>query len=385
MEILEQAAAQRVVLEAQRIVEVGAVHHALLGEDPPRPARNLRADRHAAMAVLHPASLNDDVLRRHLHAPAVGVASGLDRDAVVARVEEAVRDQHVFARLRIAAVGVRAICLDVEILDGDVGAQHRVDLPHRRVEHADAFDQHVRAAVRLDELRAQVVAGAEDAVLDRHAALRHVEERVAVGILIDVALLPAAVRAAFPRPPVRAVAVAVDRAAAGDRDVRLLEGVDERREVHQLGAFPPRQHDGVFVGVARETDRRPLADVQVDAAFQLDRAGDEFAFRHDDASAACANTGGDSAAEGLGVRPRVAAGRAECGDVEIAGGESWRPDARENLGQLPPWIAAALRAEPERRPVPSDNRAGGEGLQKRTAVRHGTGTRAGRFRYRAAL
>ena len=46
-------------------------------------------------------------------APAIGVAAGLDRDAVVAGVEDAVLDEHVAAGFGIAAVVVGAVRVDL--------------------------------------------------------------------------------------------------------------------------------------------------------------------------------------------------------------------------------------------------------------------------------
>ena len=92
-----------------------------------------------------------------LHAAAVVVAARLDRDAVVAGVERAALDQHVAARLGIAAVVVRPVAADRDVAHRDVLAQHRMDLPHRRVDDRHALDEHVAAAIRLDEVRPQLV------------------------------------------------------------------------------------------------------------------------------------------------------------------------------------------------------------------------------------
>ena len=65
-DVLDHAAARGVVLEAQRAVEPRAVHAALLGEDVARAAGDLAADGHAAVAVLHLAVADDDVLDRRV-------------------------------------------------------------------------------------------------------------------------------------------------------------------------------------------------------------------------------------------------------------------------------------------------------------------------------
>ena len=82
----------------------------------------------------------------------------------------------------------------------------------------------------------------------------------------------------------RRVGLAVERPGAGDRDVLRLEGIDERRVVHQLGAFEAREDERqVLPRVAAEGQRRFRLEVQVDAAGEPDPAGQESAGRHDDA------------------------------------------------------------------------------------------------------
>ena len=73
---------------------------------------------------------------------------------------------------------------------------------------------------------------------DRHAASSEVDQSVAR--LPPVSIAPPF---ATPVPPVVRVRLAVERPGAGDRDVLRLERVDERRVVHQLDAFPAREHD----------------------------------------------------------------------------------------------------------------------------------------------
>ena len=83
-----------------------------------------------------------------------------------------------------------------------------------------------------------------------------------------------------PRPPMPLAGLTVERAAAGDGDVLLLEGVDERRVVHQLDALPSGEHHGqVVVRVLAEQDRGARGPVQVDVVEQFDGAGQPLACR----------------------------------------------------------------------------------------------------------
>ena len=50
--------------------------------------------------------------------------------------------------------------------------------------------------------------------------------------MLDLSRLPPAVGATLPRPPMFAIAIAINGALAGDGDVLLLESIDERRVVH---------------------------------------------------------------------------------------------------------------------------------------------------------
>src|SRR5262249_1916797 len=126
-------------------------------------------------------------------------------------------NQHVGARLGIAAVIVWTMTIDAHVLHDHVATEYRMNLPHRRVANSDAVDEDVLAAVGLDELRAQVMTIAEDTVIDWNAFFSHLEQRVAIGT-----------RLVFPRPPVIVVALAVEYAVAGDGDVALTESVNER-------------------------------------------------------------------------------------------------------------------------------------------------------------
>src|SRR5215467_7434435 len=103
---------------------------------------------------------------------------------------------------------------DTHILHDHVAAEYRMDLPHRRVTNRDTIDQHVLTTIRLDELRAQVMTVAEDAVFYGHAFFGHFEQRVAIGTALY-----------FPWPPVFVSALAVECAFAGDGNVLLVEGV----------------------------------------------------------------------------------------------------------------------------------------------------------------
>src|SRR5215469_3510334 len=113
--IFDRAAPHSIGLEAKGLVQVRAVHHAALGEDIAHASRHSTADGHATMTVLHTAIADHDVLGWARQAPAVAIASGFDRDAVVAGIKDAVLDQHVDARVGIATVVVGPVACNLDV------------------------------------------------------------------------------------------------------------------------------------------------------------------------------------------------------------------------------------------------------------------------------
>src|SRR5688572_19227266 len=118
-----------------------------------------------------------------------------------------------------------------------------MNLPHRGVANGDALDEHVTTAIRLDELRAEIATVVPKRPLShRNAALRHLEEPVATGLLLRGAGHPSKGRVAFPGPPVRAVRLTIERSFSGDGDIDLLEGVHQRGISHELHALPAGEY-----------------------------------------------------------------------------------------------------------------------------------------------
>src|SRR5439155_8530715 len=87
-DILDEATAHGIRLQAQTALELGAVETALLCENVSRAARDFAPDRDAAVTGLHLTTADDDVFDRNIQAPAVRIASRLQGDAIVAGVED---------------------------------------------------------------------------------------------------------------------------------------------------------------------------------------------------------------------------------------------------------------------------------------------------------
>src|SRR5688500_2266052 len=135
------------------MIEGGTVEPAVFREKIAHAARDLTADCYAAVAILHPAVLDDDALWWRVQLAAIRVPFCFDRGSVVTSVEVTILDQDVAARLRITAVVVWSMTVDVHVLNDDVPAEHGMDFPHWRVFNGDTVDQHVLAPIRLYELR----------------------------------------------------------------------------------------------------------------------------------------------------------------------------------------------------------------------------------------
>src|SRR4249920_737265 len=98
---------------------------------------------------------------------------------------------------------------DRHIAHRDVLAQDRMDLPHRRVDDGDAIDEDVATAVRLDEIRPEPMAFAENPLAHRHAASSEVHQSVA-GCRLFLAPF------ATPVPPVVRIRLTVERSSASN-------------------------------------------------------------------------------------------------------------------------------------------------------------------------
>ena len=85
----------------------------------------------------------------------------------------------------------------------------------------------------------------------------------------------------------RGIALPVDRALAGDGDVALAIGVEERRIIDQLHPLPARENVGQILSwILTEFDRGAFRQMEIDVAFQTNRAGQKLAWRYYDAAAA---------------------------------------------------------------------------------------------------
>src|SRR5262245_30658045 len=158
-----------------------------------------------------------------------------------------------------------------------------MDLPHWRIANRDSFDEYISAAIRLNEIRTKVSPVAKHALVHGSAIGAKTHQPLPSWSLHD-----------SPVPPVRLVGLAIENSAAADRDVLFFEGINEWRVIHQFGAFPTREYDRkIFAGIVHKLQHRALRQMQIDAALQTYRAGQELSARNDNPAATGSTAGGD--------------------------------------------------------------------------------------------
>src|ERR1051326_3873981 len=100
-----------------------------------------------------------------------------------------------------------------------------MNFPHRRAPNADTLDEHISAAIELNEARAQKTSFAEVPLLDGNVLIHHFAEPIAGGFLIRTAR-----RDSFPSlplPPVFITGLAIESAFTGHRHIFLFESINQ--------------------------------------------------------------------------------------------------------------------------------------------------------------
>ena len=129
-----------------------------------------------------------------------------------------------------------------------------------------------------------------------------------------------------------AVSIAVDYAFTGQRDVLLLECIDERRVVHQLHAFPASENQRqIFFRISIELDGRAFSNVQINVALQMNRSTREISRRHDDAAASGFVACFDATAKCICAISFAVSCCAKYRDVKISPRKDWGLNSIQNL------------------------------------------------------
>ena len=354
VDVLNDAASAGVRLDAYHALQLGRVHHVVVGKDVAAATADLRADDHAAVAVVHDAVADDDVLRGFAPEASVVIAAALDGDAVVARVEEAVLNEHAVAALRVAAVAVGAVVGNLDATHRDVLAEQGVNDPEGRTQERHVLNENVVTLVQVDELRAQAVVLVETALVHVDTVLSSLQQTgTRTAALVNHAGLVAKGVLAAHGPPRLVRAAAVDGALARDGYVLLLVSIDAGTQVPAVDALPAGRHDGVEVGLEDKLQHGILLHNEVNVRKKGDSPRVKRSCRHDDATTALLGAGSNGLVNGFLVfhcggldagsvlgNNKIAVGKLGClnalfnlligGIPRIVGkGEGWNQQAEE--------------------------------------------------------
>ena len=301
--VLHHTATSAGRLEAQ--ADIGAKEHAVPDAHVLHAARHLRTHHESAMSMIDGTSVHHDILARRLQVATVLVLARLDADGIVAHVKLVVDDQAVLAGFEVQAVAVLAIpgIDDHDVLDNDILAHERVQVPGGRVLEADALQPDVLAVGKVEEGWAKEVAcllpvlvGLTPGGYIHVAAAQFVEDGLggcpnlrALGHACHTALfeqrVPLALRKLAMFDPSPGVTMSVDGSEARDGNVLLAVGIERADAAPGLQAFEVGIDNGIFAVVAREQDHRTLLQMQVDVVLEGDGAREPDATWHDEVTA----------------------------------------------------------------------------------------------------
>ena len=198
------------------------------------------------MTVAHLAVADYDVLTGSSPTTSVGIATGLDGDAVVARVERATLNQDVLTGFGVTTVVVGAQSVNGHVAYNQVVAEQRMNHPERRVLQGDAFDENGIAAVEVHQLGAKGVFRCHDAPVNGSKRFRQSEQTVASAHQLGAFALFGKT-AAFHVPPGIGGALSVDCSLAGQGDIGLAVCINQRMCIVAVNSFPTGNHGGEVI------------------------------------------------------------------------------------------------------------------------------------------
>ena len=242
------------------------------------------------MRELHVAVTHDHVFRRGIEPPRILIAPGFHGKAVIGVVERAVFNEHAARHVDIESVVVVFAGTQVEIAGDHVFAQIDMDAPERAIAQGEAVEEHVAAAVHLNELRPEFRIGTGL----KKVARRHRRIGRAPQVLRKPGFLHRRTAFCVFRRPllgfgarIPALNPGCKRSRSRDRHVLALVGIDERRSVPAFDAFPRRMDGRQIIGLlVGKLQNRAFFKMQIHVAAEMDLAGKKLSLRHDHISAA---------------------------------------------------------------------------------------------------
>src|SRR5579884_1202008 len=173
------------------------------------------------------------------------------------------------------------------------------------------------------------------------------------------------------------IGIAVNCSLARNRQVLLLEGIDEWGVVHAFGALPTSEDQRVLRNIPSEAQRGAFTYVKIHVVLKLNCACEELAARDHHPTSAGFRAGSNASMKCFSVVGLVIAFGAVLGNVEFAVWELGRLDPRENSWDLIPdgsrarcvRVGSCLRQNPSAR---SQHAGVNSHSEKIAASRHGT-------------
>ena len=239
------------------------------------------------MAGKHRASVDNHVLGGTSAPAAIGILSTLHANTVVTGIKLGIHDKHVLARLHIDGItilGKRRITRQ-DIVDNQVLAHQRMDVPCRRILENHVLQIHILAILKTDHHRTKerlhlfpllgdelTLGNIEIGQLGSLGiGLGGIPE---VGTLENTAvlchLLPLTVGHLLLLQRAPPASVSIDNATPRDSNVLGTEGRKRRLATMGVQSLERCLDDGIERKVGREKNDGPLLHIQVDIAFQYD-------------------------------------------------------------------------------------------------------------------
>ena len=273
-DVLEIAAATVTALDEDPVLPTG--DGAVLKAHVADSSGHFRAKTDAGEeAADQRAVLDHDVFRRSVQAQCGQAPAGLQGNRIVARIDVAMLDAHVLARIHVDAVAVGVGGADQEIPGSEVSAEEQMDGPEALVLGRETVQHDVGRVCQFDQSRAAWVA--QSAQADGRAE---------------------------------------DRARTEDGEVAGLLGRDERPVAVRKFAFPAHAHQGIILDVGAAHEAGPRFKFQCGLRPENDAASQVDSRWHDDGAASRARTGIERFLERGRILGMSVARCAEIADVE---------------------------------------------------------------------
>ena len=296
-------------------------------------------------------AVDDDILAGLATQTAVLVLTALDADAVVASIELRIDDEGILARLqieRITILGVGGIAGE-DIVDDDILAHQRMDVPRRRILEDDTLQQHVLTAdqrnhhrtqetlvaipfslaVGLDNIHVGILLGIGIALRGHPVVVANLHTTRAVA---DVLPLSGSDLRLLDGTPI--LTVTVDDATSRNGDILTAIGRQRRLTATGVQALKRGLDDFVELLVTREQNDSPYLQMEIDVGLQLNGACKPHTGRNQQTAPTLTAQLVDSLCKSVGIERNTITDGTEVLQVHLTVGKRWCTDLRHLERQL---------------------------------------------------